>query len=180
MQLLRAIVSRRVLPYFRSKKGTDPLKLGHLLERLVIARMEDENNRIRTVSIIVPMEQGWTIKIHERVFDFLSFVLPTDPDARLGDGSREEQKMLAFTEFLLRHEVEHYAQPSHKERDVIQTDVDFAQDRRRSDPTCYRMLRHALSDEMNGLKGLPYLPSLTRPKRRRVSSRSWETSSIPW
>lgn len=157
VQLLRAIVSRRVLPYFRSKKGTDPLKLGHLLERLVIARMEDENNRIRTVSIIVPMEQGWTIKIHERVFDFLSFVLPTDPDARLGDGSREEQKMLAFTEFLLRHEVEHMLYPSHKERDVIQTDVDFAQDRRRSDPTCYRMLRHALSDEMNGLKGLPYL-----------------------
>ena len=157
VQLLRAIVNRRVLPYFRSKKGTDPLKLGHVSEQLAITRMEDENNRIRMVSTLAGVEQGWTIKIHERVFDFLSFVLPTDPDARLGNGSREEQKMLAFAEFLLRHEVEHLLYPTHKERDVIQGDLDFAQDRRLSDPTFYRMLRQALADEMNGLKGSPYL-----------------------
>jgi len=167
-QLLLTIVNRRIVPYFRSKKGTDPLKLGHLPEQLVIARMEDESSRIRTVSIIVPMEKGWTIKIHERVFDFLSFVLPTDPDARLGGGSREEQKMLAFAEFLLRHEVEHVLYPSHKERDVIQSDVDFAQERRRGDPTFYRMLRHALSDEMNGLKGLPYLALFDAAERSQV------------
>ena len=157
VQLLRAIVNRRVLPYFRTKKGTDPLKLGHVSEQLAITRLEDENNRIRMVSILAWLETGWTIKIHERVFDFLSFVLPTDPDARLGDGSREEQKMLAFAEFLLRHEVEHLLYPMHKERDVIQGDLDFAQDHRRSDPTFYRMLRYALADEMNGLKGSPYL-----------------------
>jgi len=52
IQLLVAIVVRRVLPYFRTKKGTDPLKLGHVPEHLTISRIEDENNRIRVVSMI--------------------------------------------------------------------------------------------------------------------------------
>jgi hypothetical protein len=62
---------------------------------------------------------------------FSHFVIPSDPESRLGDGSREEQKMLAFTELFLRHQVEHMLYPEHKEREVIQADVDFAQDRRR-------------------------------------------------
>ncbi len=157
IQLLRAIVVRRVLPYFRSKRGTDPLRLGHALEHLTISRLEDEYNRIRIVSLISAADNGWNIRIHERIFDFLSFVLPSDPEARLGDGTREVQKMLAFTELLLRHQVEHTLYPEHKEREVIQADVDFAQDRSGSDPTFYRMLRYALSDEMNGLRGSPYL-----------------------
>ncbi len=157
IQLLRAIVVRRVLPYFRSKRGTDPLRLGHVPDHLTITRLEDENNRIRIVSIISAADHDWNLKIHERIFDFLSFVLPTDPEARLGEGTREVQKMLAFTEFLLRHQVEHMLYPERKEREVIQADLAFAQDRRTSDPTFYRMLRYALSDEMNGLRGGPYV-----------------------
>ena len=150
-------MNRRILPYFRTKRGTDPLLLGHVPEQLTITRMEDENNRIRTVSTVSGRDKGWAIKVHERIFDFLSFVIPSGPDSRLGDGSREEQKMLAFAEFFLRHEVEHVLYPEHREREVIQADLNFAEDRRRSDPTFYRMLRHGLADEMNGLKGAQYL-----------------------
>lgn len=168
VQVLRALVNHRVLPYFRTKKGTDPLKLGHVSDQLAIARLEDEDNRVRMISTLVRVESAWTIKIHERVFDFLSFVLPTDPGAKLGNGSREEQKIMAFAEFLLRHEVEHLLYPVHKERDVIQGDLDFVQDRRRSDPTCYRMLRQALADEMNGLKGAPYLALFDAAERSQA------------
>ncbi len=160
IELLQAIVNRRILPYFRTKRGTDTFRLSHVPDQLAIARLEDETNRIRTVSVVARTETGWTIKIHERIFDFLSFVIPTHPESRLGDGTREEQKMLAFVEFFLRHEIEHELYPGRKERDVIQTDIDFAQDRRRSDPTFYRMLRYALDDEMNGLRGAQYLALL--------------------
>lgn len=157
VQLLQAIVNRRLLPYFRTKRGTDPLLIGHVPEQLTIIRLEDEDNRIRTVSTVSGRDDTWTIRIHERIFDFLSFVLPTDPNSRLGGGSREEQKMLAFAAFFLRHEVEHVLYPEHREREVIQADLDFAEDHRRSDPTSYRMLRHGLADELNGLKGAQYL-----------------------
>jgi endopeptidase La len=160
IQLLHTIVIHRVLPYFRNKRGTDSFRLGHLPEQLTIIRLEDENNRIRTVSAISRTDQGWTIKIHERIFDYLSFVIPSDPESKLGDGTREEKKVLAFAEFFLRHEIEHMLYPEHKEREVIQADVDFAQDCRRSDPTFYRMLRYAFADEMNGLKGSQYLALL--------------------
>ncbi len=156
-QLLLAIVNGRVLPYFRAKRGTDPLRLGTIAEQFSITRLEDDDNRIKIVSTITRMAKGWSIRIHERIFDFLSFVLPTDPDSRMGDGSREGQKMLAFAEFMLRHEVEHMLYPEHKEREVVLADLEFAQDRRQRDPTCYRMLRHALADEMNGLQGAMYL-----------------------
>jgi ATP-dependent Lon protease len=160
IELLQAIVNRRILPYFRTKRGTDAFRLSHVPDQLTIARMEDETNRIKTVSAVVRTDTGWSIKIHERIFDFLSFVIPTNPESRLGNGSRDEQKMLAFAEFFLRHEVEHELYPERKERDVIQADVDFAQERRRSDPTFYRMLRYALNDEMNGLRGAQYLALL--------------------
>jgi len=151
--LLHTIVVRRIVPYFRSKRGTDALRLSRLRGELVIMRMEDENNRIRVVSVITRAENRWCLKIHERIFDYLSFVIPGDPEARLGNGTREEHKMLAFSEFFLRHEIEHMLYPERSERDVIQADVAFALEQRTSDPTFYRMLRHALSDEMNGIKG---------------------------
>ena len=165
IQLLRAIVIHRILPYFRNKRGTDSFRLGHVPEQLTLIRLEDENNRIRTVSTISHTDKGWTIKIHERIFDYLSFVIPSDPESRLGDGTREEKKVLAFAEFFLRHEVEHMLYPERKEREVIQADVDFAQDCRLSDPTFYRMLRYALADEMNGLKGAQYLALLDGAER---------------
>ena len=155
--LLKAIVLRRVIPYFRSKRGTDPLKLAQAVDHLSILRIEDENNLLRIVSLLTHSDDQWKVLIHERIFDYVSFVIPSDPEARLGDGTLEEQKMLAFMELLLRHQFEHLLYPDRKERDVIRTDVDFALYRRGSDPTFYRMLREALGDEMNGIKGEQYL-----------------------
>ncbi|MHC1727528.1 MAG: S16 family serine protease [Syntrophobacteraceae bacterium] len=155
--LLKAIVLRRTIPHFRNKRGTDAFKLAQVSDRISIQRLEDENNSIRIVSLLTRSGQQWKILIHERVFDYLSFVIPSDPETRLGDGTIEEQKMLAFTELLLRHQVEHMLYPERKERDIILSDVDFALDCRRSDPTFYRMLRSALGDEMNGIMGEHYL-----------------------
>ncbi|MFZ2446924.1 MAG: S16 family serine protease [Syntrophobacteraceae bacterium] len=155
--LLKAIVSLRVIPYFRTKRGTDALKLAQVADRLSIQRLEDENNSIRIVSLLIRSDHQWKVLIHERIFDYLSFVIPSDPETRLGDGTLEEQKMLAFTELFLRHQVEHMLYPEKKEIDVILSDVDFALDRRGGDPTFYRMLRGALGDEMNGIRGEHYL-----------------------
>lgn len=162
---LQAVIARRIVPYFKSKRGTDPLKLGRLSESLSIVRLEDESNLIRTVSFITPHDNRWILRVHERIFDYLSFVIPSDPESQLRDGSREELKMLAFMEFFLRHEIEHLLYPERTERDVVQADAFFALDRRNSDPTFYRMLRHALSDEMNGLRGEHFLAMLDEAER---------------
>ncbi len=126
--LLKAIVARRVIPYFKNKRGTDPLILGRVMDRLSILRLDDEDNRIRIVSLLTSSDQQWRLLIHERIFDYLSFVVPGDPETRLGDGTLEEQKMLAFTEFFLRHQVEHMLYPERSEREVIRSDADFALD----------------------------------------------------
>jgi ATP-dependent Lon protease len=156
-QILKAIVARRVMPYFKKNRGTDPIAAARVMEHLAINRLEDSENRIRGVSLITVKEQEQIIHVHERVFDYLAFVIPSHPDSRLGEGTYEERKVLAFSEFMLRHEMDHLLYPQRSEREVIQADVAFAMDRRTSDPTYYRSLRAALSDEMNGLKGRPYL-----------------------
>ncbi|MBI5607048.1 MAG: AAA family ATPase [Deltaproteobacteria bacterium] len=168
IQILRTLMHRRVLPFFR-KRGTDPGKINRQAELLVIERLDDEANRIRTVSIITKGEKNWTIHIHERVFDYLAFVFPTHPDSKLGGDRGEEGKMLAFSEFLLRHEIEHALHPEKTEKEVILSDVDFAMDRRAEDPTFYRMLRNALADEMTGLKGQPYLKLFNAAEQEQTS-----------
>lgn len=156
-QLLLSIIARRIVPYFRNQRGTEPIKLGRLVEQVSILRLEDEENRIGVVSILTRTDRRWEIKIHERIFDYFSFVIPSDPESRLGSGPPEEMKMLAFVEFFLRHQVEHVLYPEKGEREVVITDGEFAHDRLKNDPTFYRMLCQALSDEMNGLKGKQYL-----------------------
>lgn len=164
-RLIGGIVRRRVIPYFKNRKGTDSLKLGQLMDHLSIVRLEDENNRIRIVSVLTRSGREWRLQIHERIFDYLSFVIPGDLETRLGDGTLEEKKMLAFTELFLRHQVEHMLYPERKEREVIQSDVDFALDRRAGDPTFYRALRHALADEMNGIEGDRYVALLDEAEK---------------
>ena len=164
-RLLKTIVLRRVLPYFRNKRGTDPLRIAQMADRLSIRRLEDENNSIRIVSLLSRSDEKWNVLIHERIFDYLSFVMPGDPEARLGDGTVEERKMLAFAEFFLQHQVAHVLYPERKERDAVLSDLAFALDRRTTDPTFYRMLRNALEDEMTGIKGKPYLALLDDAER---------------
>ncbi len=154
--VLRAIITKRILPHFRKKRGTDPLVVARVGDQVDIKRLEDENNVMRGVSAVTGREQRGIIHIHERVFDYLAFVIPGDPEASLGHGTPEERKMLAFSEFMLRHELELLLYPKCSERDAIGSDVAFAMDRRANDPTFYRTLRLALTDEMNGLKGRDY------------------------
>lgn len=164
--LLRLVVEHRVVSYFKAKRGTDPLKIGKLEEHLAITRLEDERGRARTVSLLSRDEDVWNIQIHERIFDFLAFVFPTDTEAVLGEGTVEEQKMLAFMELLLRHEVDHILYPDRTQRQVIASDVEYALDCRTNDPSSYRMLRKALADEMNGIKGGDYLSLFDRAEQQ--------------
>ena len=165
IQLLGAIIERRVVPYFKSKRGTDPLKLGKVGDHLNIIRMEDEQGQIHAVSLLSRVDDTWIIRIHERIFDYLSFVFPRDADETFGSGTVEEQKMLAFCELFLRHEVDHVLYSERSERDLIAYDVEFAMDSRSSDPTFYRMLRRSLADEMNGIKGEHYLALFDRAEQ---------------
>lgn len=155
-RILKAIVSRRVMPYFRKNRGTDAITISQVGEHLVLQRLEDPSNRVRGVSLVTREEKKWLVHIHERVFDYLAFVIPGHPEARLGEGTPEERKVLALSEFLLRHEIEHMLYPQRSERDVLEADAVFAMFRKENDPTFYRALRNAISDELNGLKGGPY------------------------
>ncbi|GKT08755.1 S16 family serine protease [Desulforhabdus sp. TSK] len=166
-ELLRAIIGRRIVPHFKTRKGTDPIVLARCQERLSINRLEDEANRNRLVTLLTRSGDGWVLHLHERIFDYLAFVIPSDPESRLGDGTLDERKMLAFAELLLRHQMEHILYPDHTERDVISADVDFAMEQRRADPTFYRMLRSALADEMNGIRGELYLALMDHAEQER-------------
>jgi ATP-dependent Lon protease len=159
------MVARRIVPYFKKKRGTDAIVLARVSEHMAIRRLDDEGSHVEVMSLLTPEGEGWVIQIHERLFDYLAFVIPSDPESRLGDGTPEEGKLLAFAEFLLRHQVEHLLYPQHHEREVILGDAEFAMDRRAGDPTFYRALRQALADEMNGLKGTDYLLLLDQAEK---------------
>ncbi|MBM3302620.1 MAG: ATP-dependent protease, partial [Deltaproteobacteria bacterium] len=164
-QILEAMIVRRVLPYFKRKRGTDPILAARVAESVKIRRMDDGDNRVRCVSLLSREDKLWTIDIHERIFDYLAFVIPSDPQSRLGSGTTEEHKMLAFAEFMVRHQTEHIVYPLKPEREVIHSDAEFAMDKRAEDPTFYRMLRRAFEDEMNGLKGSNYVGLIEQAER---------------
>jgi len=167
LQILKAIASARVLPYFRKKRVTDATLIARLSSHLTLERMEDEDNRIPIVSLISPRGGHRRILIHERIFDYLAFVIPSNPESRLGGKTVEEAKMLAFAEYLLRHQIEHLLYPQRTEPEIIEADVSFAMEKRDEDPTYYRMLRNALADELNGLRGAPYLNLLDAAEQDR-------------
>jgi len=166
-QILEAIITRRVIPYFKKKRGTDSIVLAKAMKEFSVARLEDELGQVRIISLLTRKDDAWSLMVHERIFDYLAFVIPSDPDSRLGNGTLEERKMLAFTELFLRHDLEHILYQERKERDIIHADVDFAMDRRSTDPTFYQMLRQALADEMNGIRGERYLTLFDQAERRQ-------------
>jgi endopeptidase La len=155
--VLKAVVNRRVVPYFKKTRGTDAVAAARVTKSLKIERLDDPGKAIRSIDLISRTDAKWTLSIHERVFDYLAFVIPTNPESRLGDGTPEERKILAFCEFLLRHDIEHMLYPLRTEREMVRADVEFAMDKRSNDPTFYRELQNVLSDEMNGLRGQRYL-----------------------
>ena len=166
-QILEAIINRRVIPYFKKKRGTDAIVLAKAMREFSVARLEDELGQVRIISLPTRKDEVWTLMVHERIFDYLAFVIPSDPDSRLANGTLEERKMLAFSELLLRHDLEHILYCERKERDIIHSDVEFAMDRRSTDPTFYQMLRQALADEMNGIRGEAYLSLLDQAERQQ-------------
>ena len=166
--ILHILMAHRVLPHFRSSRGTDPTLINRIGDRITIGRLEDESNRIRAVSLVFAQDDRWLIQIHERIFDYLAFAIPADPESRIGGAGVEESKMLAFAELVLRHEVEHALYPDRSERDVTGADVLFAMDRRENDPTFYRALRNALGDEMTGIRGESYLALLDAAEQGRA------------
>jgi len=124
LHVLQAMVTRRILPYFKRKRGTNAIVPARVSEHLAIRRLEDEGSHVEVMSLLAAEGEGRVIQIHERLFDYLAFVIPSDPESRLGDGTPEEGKMLAFAELLLRHQVEHLLYPQQHERDVILGDAE--------------------------------------------------------
>ena len=166
--ILQILMSRRVLPYFRTGRGTESTLVNRVGELISIGRLEDEANRVRVVSLVFKRDDRWHIQFHEKIFDYLAFAIPADPDSHLGNVNAEESKMLAFAEFVLRHEIEHALYPGRTEREVTGADAVFAMDRRENDPTYYRMLRNALADEMTGIRGGSYLALLDAAEQGRA------------
>lgn len=156
-KVLLAMVKRRILPHFKARRGTDPLSISWMRDHLRIRRLEDEFGKIKGVSFVKLLSQELEVLIHERIFDFLAFVIPSDPESRLGEGTKEEKKMLAWAELVLRHQVEHGLYPQAPEASVVEGDLKYALEMKASDPTYYRHLVEALADEMNGIKGKRYL-----------------------
>ncbi|SMC18266.1 ATP-dependent Lon protease [Desulfacinum hydrothermale DSM 13146] len=156
-QLLLSLVESKIIPDFRTRRGTDSRQAARLLSKIRIQRLEDEQRTIAPLSLLLRQRDRWTIAVHERLFDYLVFVLPSDSRGLVTEGSAEERKALAFTEFLLRHQVEHSLYPEASETDVIRSDAAFALRMAQEDPTFYRLLTAILSDEMVGLRGGDYL-----------------------
>ncbi len=166
IRLLDGIVTRRVLPH-HSQKGIDAVTMARVSEKYKIVRLEDLKGRIRTVSLLTHSHEGWTIHIHELVFDYIAFGIPWDTTADPETSAPEGRKAMAFAEFLLRHEFEHMLRPQIDERMIIASDAEFAMDRRETEPDYYRTLKEALSDPMGGLKGSHYLTLLDLYERNQ-------------
>lgn len=156
-QILKAILIKRVIPYFKKNRGADPIIIAQTLEKLSIERLEDEANKIRVVSLVINRPPYHIIYFHERIFDYISFVVPTNADARLGEGGIEEQKMLAFAELILKHQFEQILYPHKTTRELIHSDISFSNLRRNTDPTFHIILKKVLDDELNGINGECYL-----------------------
>ncbi|WP_448384586.1 S16 family serine protease [Desulfosoma sp.] len=155
--VLKTILEGRVVPHFRTRRGTDPRHSALVMDRTRIERLEDDQRVIAPLSLLFRREDQWVIAVHERLFDYLAFVLPTDSKGLVTEGTDEERRALAFAEFLLRHQMEHLLYPKTGETAVIEADVAFAVEKAEDDPTFYRLLVHILGDEMVGIKGADYL-----------------------
>ncbi|ROQ93364.1 S16 family serine protease [Desulfosoma caldarium] len=155
--VLKTVMEQRVLPYFRTRRGTDPRHSALVMDRVRLERLEDDQRVIAPLSLLLRRDAQWIIAIHERLFDYLAFVLPGDSKGLVTEGSDEERRALAFAEFLLRHQMEHLLYPKTAETAVVERDVAFAMAKAEDDPTFYRLLVHILGDEMVGIKGSDYL-----------------------
>jgi ATP-dependent Lon protease len=156
---LKAIVERRVIPYLASVEEADPVRLARVAERLEIARLEDPTAEVTLVSVLGERRTGWTVFLHERIFDYIAFGLPTESDAgdRLERMPAEGRRVLALAELVLRHEVEHAVFPHRSEPDLVDSDLRFLRYRRDGDRSFFEAVQDVLRDPTNGLRGEAWL-----------------------
>ncbi len=160
-QVFQTIVGQKTIPYFRNNRGVNLVQLANIRQSLFFRRVEDEENRIGFPTLLVRTQHNWTILLHEKFFDYLAFVLPIRQGLDLiGGRLTEERKMMAFSEFFLRHHFEHILFPDRSEAEVIRSDIEYAKGLSESDPKAYAALHAALGESTNGLKGERYLELL--------------------
>ncbi len=141
------------------------MQLADLRQSILFRRMEDAGNRISLPTLLLRQGQKWAILIHEQLFDYLAYILPPRPEFRVPNGDREERRGLKFSEFFLRHHLEHLIFPNATELDVIRSDIEFAAGWRKKDPKGYQALREVLSNRLSGINGKNYLELLDRSER---------------
>ncbi len=165
MSVLRAVVERRVLPSFDAAEDVDALQLARASERYSLARLEDVSGQLDLVSLVAAREGGWTVHIHERVFDYFAFGLPINPAHAFDAPNREARKVLALAEFVLRHEFDHIVRPHREERAVLADDCAFVLRCRDAEPALYEALMEGFTDSTNGLRTEALLELLDRHER---------------
>jgi ATP-dependent Lon protease len=165
LKVLRAVVDRRVLPRFEASDDVDPVQLARAAERVTLARLEDVDGSLSLVSLVTAQPAGWTIHIHERVFDYFAFGLPLNPLQAFDSPTREARKVLALAEFVLRHEYEHVVHPLRQEREVLASDCAFVRACRDSEPEFHEALMEAFQDRSNGLQTAALLDLVERHER---------------
>ena len=94
-QILEAIMTRRVIPYFKKKRGTDSIVLAKAMKKFSIARLEDEVGQVRMISLLTRNDDAWSLMVHECIFDHLAFVIPSGPDSGWGTALQKKHFTLA-------------------------------------------------------------------------------------
>ncbi|MCU0233908.1 MAG: AAA family ATPase [Thermoanaerobaculales bacterium] len=152
LTVLRAIVQRRVLPQLAALGGVDAVQLARAAERHRIARFEDPAGDVELVSFVTAEGGGFTIWLHERIFDYIAFGLPANPLQAFTPPTAEAAKVMALAELVLRHQLDHLVRPGRSEVEALAGDRAFVRDRRERDPGFFEQLMAALSDPTNGLR----------------------------
>jgi len=157
LTVLRAVAGRRVLPCFASIDGVEAVQLARASERYKIARFEDFHGELEFVSFVVEEEGGWTVYIHERIFDYIAFGLPANPLQAFEPPTEEAAKVMALAEFILRHEFDHLIRPGRNEVEIVTEDCRVVVERRESQPAFHRSLTQTFTDSTNGLRTSGYV-----------------------
>jgi len=164
IQTLQGIVNQTVVPYFKTGRGVSLVQLADLRQSVAFRRMEDEGNRISMPTLLLRQKQGWTILIHEKLFDYLARIFSFHPELSQSAGEVEERKMLKFCEFFLRHHFEHLIFSNESELDVIRSDIMFAAGWAKDDPKGYQAFVEVLTDPRSGIVGNNFVEVLGRAK----------------
>jgi len=79
LKILKTIIVGRIMPCFRNRRGTDPTIIARVGERLIISRLEDDENRIGSAMDYVLMKycdaNGNSCITKQALFDALDELL---------------------------------------------------------------------------------------------------------